>query len=157
MNMEIEERKLEELSLKIENYADTKPTPMFEMYITLFSITVAIVLFLYEDMMLSETVGSGAGLNGGLLGIMSQNLWAITFFTAGLLKAVGLVLEIDWLRTLGLIISGVLYLIISVLLFSSFPNFGSIIFFYTTVFTIYSIGSVRYTGIRNHIGKGGKS
>lgn len=149
MTMQVDEQQLEELSEKVSRYAERKPSPMFEMFITLLSITFAIMLLLFDNMMMISVQNDNGDFYLNLVQIMSQDMWAGVFFLAGIFKALGLLLQKDALRIIGLLMSAAIYAIIALSLYSSFPNFGSIIFTYLCLFAAYSISIVKYTGIRN--------
>lgn len=140
--MDAKEKQLDELVKMVESHKIPKHPPLFEIYVTMFSILTSILLFWFMDLFLS-----GANLYSLLLKIMPQYLWALGFFTAGMLKAVGLLIKNDPMRILGLVMSSILYLMFCISYSIIFPNVGAVMFFCMTVFTIISIPVVKHTGL----------
>jgi|SRR5690625_3233262 len=144
--MDQREIKLEEISNKVNSYKSTKHPPVFEMYVTLFSILTAVILFLFPDMLQPEVDGI-TNLYWLLLSIMPQYMWALLFFVAGVTKAVGMLIDNNITRVVGLILSTAVYAILAVCYFMSFPTIGSITFTCMTLFTLISITMVKHTGL----------
>lgn len=142
--MNSHERQLEEVSRIVEEYREIKHPPTFEMFVTLFSILMAILLFWFPDMLNPER---SAGLYQTLLEIMPQTWWAVFFFVAGMSKATGLLFRKDWLRVTGLIMSVGIYLLFTISYIVVFPSIGTVIFACMTIFTIISIPNVKHTGL----------
>lgn len=136
------EKELDEIVEKVRNENTIKFPPIFEMFITLFSISTSVVMFSFPNMMQSD-----ADLYDWMLKIIPQYLWAFCFFGSGLIKSVGLLLDKDYLRVIGLIASAVLYLILTICYAINFPTIGSVYFGCMTIFTIVSINIVKHTGI----------
>lgn len=144
--MNQKERQLEEISKKVSNYEPIKYSPIFEMYVTMISIAMAIMLFLFPDMLVQGA--SDSGLYSILLSIMPQWMWAFAFFFAGLFKAIGLLVESKIMRIIGLILSAIVYTIFAIAYAASgFPNVGGIVMTATAVFSLISISEVRRSSI----------
>lgn len=136
------EQELDQLVEKVKNENSIRFPPIFEMYATLFSISVSILMFIFPDMLQPDT-----NLYTWMLKIMPQFMWAFCFFGAGMVKAVGLLVDNAALRILGLVMSAILYLVFTVCYALSFPTIGSVTFACMTVFTAISINIVKHTGI----------
>lgn len=139
------EIKLEEISSKVTEFKSSKYPPVFELYITLFSILMSAMMFLFPDM-LHDSVP--VTLGAVVLGLMPQYVWASVFFVAGMLKAIGLLVDNNTMRTIGLFISAVTYVVFSVGHILAFPSIGSVTFICMSVFTVLSITMVKHTGIK---------
>lgn len=144
--MNQKEQQLEEISEKVNNYAPMRHSPIFELYVTMISIAMAIMLFLFPDM-LSQGAEGVVSLYGLLLTIMPQWAWAFTFFGAAMIKAVGLLIDSRIMRIIGLIMSALIYTVFAIAYAVGFPSIGSVIFIATAVFTLISIPEVKRTGI----------
>lgn len=140
--MNSKEKELEQLVEKVKNENSLRFPPIFEMYATLFSIAVSILMFIFPNML-----HPSADLYSWMLKIMPQFMWAFCFFGAGMVKAVGLLVDNVPLRVLGLVMSAVLYLVFTICYAISFPTIGAVTFACMTVFTVISINIVKHTGI----------
>ncbi|WJY27495.1 hypothetical protein [Sporosarcina trichiuri] len=138
------EQELEQLVQEVKAITINVP-PLFELFVTLFSILTSIVLFAYPDMIYSYP----ARLYTHMMYLMPQYVWALCFFVACLLKAVGLLVGINWLRIVGLLGSAALYIALTVCYAIDFPSLGAITFSCMTIFTILSIPLVKHTTIRH--------
>lgn len=147
--MDTQEVKLEEVSRKVDEVIARKHVPTFEVYATVFSIITAISLFWFPQMLDSTKILGGTSINvyWAFLYVMPQWAWAITFFVAGITKALGLLVKKDRMRILGLVLSVVIYLCFTVCYVISFPAIGMVVFFCMTMFTIISIPLVKHTGL----------
>ena len=138
-----DEKEIELMMENLEVDKALKTPPLFEMYITLFSLGTAIVLFLFPGM-LDE---GNANVYDWMTRIMSQNGWALVFFLASLLKASGLLFNQNILRYGGLIISSLIYLTMTICYTTGFPALGTVQFACMTLFSLLSISVVKHTGI----------
>lgn len=145
---ETDEQKLEELSIVVERFAEHKSAPVYEVFLTLFSLTSAVFLFLFANDMEGIHEGYHPMLYAALESLLTPWIWAFVFLLSGSIKAIGLIFQKDRLRILGLLLSAFIYMTISSTLIMWFPNLVSILFTYMAVFAFYCIGSVKYTGIR---------
>lgn len=141
-----QEQRLEEASQSIDSYTVRKHVPTFEVFTTMFSILTAIMLFWFPTM-LESTQATKGGLYWIMLTIMPQFMWAIAFFSAGVIKAVGLLAKSDALRIIGLVMSAVLYLVFTICYVINFPAIGMITFSCMTLFTLVSIVLVKHTSL----------
>lgn len=136
------EQELDELVEKVRSETDISFPPIFEMYVTLFSMASSVLLFIFPSMLQTE-----ANIYNLMLIIMPQFAWGMFFFIAGIIKSIGLWLDIKSLRIVGLIMSTFLYATLSVCFYFNFPSFGAISFTMMTVFTLISISMVKRTKI----------
>ncbi|WP_405101392.1 hypothetical protein [Oceanobacillus sp. FSL H7-0719] len=146
--MDEKEIRLEEISDQINNYTPTKHLPVFEVYVTMFSILTAVMLFWFPDM-LSVSTSNITNLYWLLLSIMPQFMWAILFFVAGMIKAIGLLVDNNATRIIGLILSAFIYIVFAICYAISFPTIGFVVFTCMSIFTLISIPMVKHTGVRD--------
>lgn len=151
--MNRQEVELEELAEKVNQKTPYSVPPMFELYATLFSILISIMFFIYPDM-LFRADGHPIKLFANMSRIMPQWAWALCFFVACMLKAIGLMFTINWMRIAGLVLSSLLYVSLAFCYAVDFPSIGAIVFSCMTMFTIISVPLVKHTTIRH---KGGNS
>ncbi len=140
--MDIKERELEELVNDVEKRPMSIP-PLFELYVTFFSIAIAIMLFAYPNM-----IDVSTKLYQYMENIMPQAAWALCFFAACMLKAIGLLVNVNWLRITGLVASVILYVTLAFCYAMSWPSIGTIIFSLMAIFAAASIPFVKHTSIR---------
>lgn len=140
--MESEEQKLDDIAQRIENENLAVFPPVFEMYATLFSILVAVIMFIFPSMLHSED-----DLYKWMLAIMPQYMWAFSFFIVGILKAVGLMIDNNHMRVIGLVGSSFLYAMMTVCYAIDFPSVGTVMFACMTVFAVFSISIVKHTSL----------
>lgn len=140
--MDPKERELDELVERVKKEDTLKFPPIFEMYTTLFSIAVSVLMFIFPNMLHSD-----ANLYTWMLKIMPQYMWAFCFFGAGMIKALGLLLDRNYLRVIGLVFSATLYLVFTICYSLNFPTIGAVTFGCMTVFAVVSIEIVKHTGI----------
>ena len=142
--MNKKEQELEQLVDELDQEKFAVP-PFFELYVTVFSIAVSIMLFAYPNMIYAYP----ARLYDHMMGIMPQYAWAIGFFMVALLKSVGLLININFLRVIGLIGSTVLYGLMTYCYAMDFPSIGSVTFACMLLFTAISIPFVKSTSIKH--------
>lgn len=147
--MDAQEKDLEEIYDQIKNYSSFKPIPVFEVYISTFSILITIMLFWFPSLMLEAAANGPGDLYRNLLELMPQLWWACVFATAALLKAFGLMFRFSAIRIIGLIFSAILYSIIAFYFAMDLPNIGMIQFTCLAVFSLLAIFVVKHTAIRN--------
>ena len=135
----------EELAEWVRDIKEQRRLPVYEWYVTMFSISLSVILFLFEGM-LTHTGSNVTNLYDIMLNIMPQYMWAFAFLGAGLIKAVGLLVSHDALRILGLTMSVVLYTVMTVCYALNFPTIGAITFGWMTVFSVVSLFMVKHTG-----------
>src|SRR5699024_3275531 len=82
-----QERELKKLVKYVES-SNVSVTPFFELYTSVFSIALSVMLFMYPNMIYAYP----ARLYDHMMAIMPQSTWAICFFAACMLKAAGLLL-----------------------------------------------------------------
>lgn len=146
--MNSKEQQLEEISEKMGRSKIGKELPVFEMFITMVSISLSIVMFLFPNMF-SSGVSSSLSPYGFLLVIMPQFMWALTFFCTGILKAVGMLISSRGLRIGGIVLSSLVYGVIAVIYSIGFPTIESVVFTALTVFSLLSISEVKRTGLQD--------
>src|SRR5699024_10061823 len=142
--MDKKERELEQLVDELENDKFAVP-PFFELYVTVFSIAVSVMLFVYPNMIYAYP----ARLYDHMMGIMPQYAWAIGFFAVALLKSFGLLLNINVLRVIGLVGSAILYAMMTYCYAVAFPSIGAVTFACMLIFTVISIPFVKNTSIKH--------
>src|SRR5699024_11950823 len=71
--MDNKEKELEQLVEKVKNESDLRFPPIFEMYATLFSLSVSILMFIFPNMLQPDT-----NLYTWMLKIMPQFMWAFS-------------------------------------------------------------------------------
>lgn len=147
------ERELEGLVKEVEEMAEDSYNhpPLFELFVTMFSMSIAIMFFVYPDMLMANEVNPSK-VYGIMVVVMPQTLWAVTFFVACMFKAIGLLLDSNWSRIFGLVMSSILYGTLAVCYAFVFPSIASIVFGYMFLFTIVSMQTVSYTSIRHRKG-----
>lgn len=116
---------------------------------TLISLLLTITLFIYPSMLLK-----GYAAYDIMLQVMPNYLWGVTFFIAATLKGIGLLCDIKIMRKLGLVMSAVIYFVISLSFSVDFPALSSITYGVLSVFSVVSIHQVKNTSIINK--RGGK-
>src|SRR5699024_12795950 len=99
-----QERELEKLVKEVESSNVSVP-PFFELYTTVFSIAVSVILFMYPNMIYAYP----ARLYDHMIAIMPQSTWAICFFDVFMHTAVGLLMDKNVLTMDGSVISCVVY------------------------------------------------
>lgn len=147
--MDAQERDLEEIYDQIKQYEPFKPIPIFEVYISAFSILITITLFWFPFLMEEAKSAGTLELYGNLLEIMPQHWWAFVFALAALLKAFGLMFRFNNLRIAGLLVSAALYALIAFFFAMDYPNIGMIQFTCMAVFSLAAVFVVKHTTIRN--------
>lgn len=142
--MNAKERELEELVNQVETENVFSLPPLYELYATLFSILIAIIFFIYPTMLVESE-----GAYSIMLVVMPQTGWALSFFTACMLKAIGLIIDNNIMRVAGLVVSSALYITLSICYGFYFPSIGGTAFACMAIFTLFSIPIVKYTTIRH--------
>ena len=116
--------------------------PYFEALVSILSYYLALVCMFNNDMFaqLPEVYGSL-----GQLG--NETLFALIFFTAATIKVIGMVSNNQILRKIGLGLSAIIYLVISLsYAISDMPlNWGTGIFFLLSAFSLLNIFEVKHT------------
>lgn len=119
-----------------------KRIPYFEALVSLLSYYLAIVCMFNNNMFeqLPEIYGALSQLG-------SETFFAMTFFTAATIKVIGLIINCYFLRKLGLGLSALIYLVITVsYAMSNVPlNWGTGIFFLLFVFSLLNVFEVKNT------------
>lgn len=141
--MNKKEQELEDLINDMEQTEMVVP-PLFEIYATVFSTAVTIMLFAYPGMIYEYP----AQLYDNMMTIMPQYWWAFSFFIAAMFKAVGLMIDVDWLRITGLVASAGLYVLMTICYAIDWPTIGALTFGCMTAFAVVSIPFVKHTSIR---------
>lgn len=144
ININKQERELEKLVKEVEASNISVP-PFFELYTTVFSIAVSVMLFMYPNMIYTYP----ARLYDNMMAVMPQSTWAICFFVACMFKAAGLLLDKNTLRIVGLVFSAALYILMTICYAMDFPSIGSVTFACMTLFTLISIPFVKHTSIKH--------
>lgn len=139
--MNKEEKELDELVNNIKSEKKIQHLPYFETFVTLLSLSIAFMLFLAPELMDTDR----GRVYGWLLKIMPQFMWAFSFFGAGLFLSVGLSLDNKTLRTLGLVMTSLLFLAFTVCFSTSFPSVSALVYAWITIYTVVSLAEVKHT------------
>lgn len=140
--MNKQEIELEKLVNEVDATNVSVP-PLFELYTTVFSIALSIMLFSYPDM-----IDASTRLYYYMTMIMPQTAWAFSFFAASMFKAIGLLWDKNFMRITGLSLSVVMYAFLTFCNIFSFPSIGSITFSLMAIFAGLSIPFVKHTSIK---------
>ena len=146
--MNDKEQELEMKFNRVKDYPSFRPIPVFELFISTFSISITLILFWIPGFMHQNTAVGGENLYSMLLEVMPQYMWAFVFAAAALLKAFGMLLEWNAMRYTGIVISILLYAIIAYMFIVMAPNIGMIQFTCMAVYSIVSLVNVKHTSIR---------
>ena len=122
-----------------ETIGQKRAIPLWEVSLTLFSIYVAGLLFIFPDLL------EKGEIYPKFTEIAPQIAWAFIFTTGALVKAIGLIFNITSLRIAGLIISVILYSIIAFCYASGFPNLSTGLFVVITFMSLLTIFYVKIT------------
>lgn len=141
--MNHEEQELKELVNDIKSEEVIKSLPYYETFVTLISLSIAVLLFLSPNLM----INSNGHMYDWLLKLMPQYMWAFSFFGAGILKSIGLVLDNRLLRYIGLIMSTLIYLAFTVCFSINFPSISAIVYAWIAVYSAVSLDSVKHTAL----------
>lgn len=141
--MNTQDKELKKLVEEVEATNISVP-PFFELYATVFSILVSIMLFAYPNMIYDYP----ARLYDHMMAVMPQYLWAFSFLIACIFKSIGLLWDKNFLRIAGLLMSVVLYVLMSFCYAVDFPSIGSITFGCMTIFSVISVPFVKHTSIK---------
>ena len=123
--------------------------PTHELAVTVISLLMTITLFIYPNMLLK-----GYDAYDIMLQVMPNYLWGIAFFTAASFKGVGLLLDVKTMRIIGLVMSAVIYFVVSLSFSVDFPAMSAITYGVLSAFSVVSISQVKSTSIINR--RGGK-
>lgn len=143
VNKEMQLEQVAERAVKNAQQLNLAP-PIFELYAALLSLSLAIVMFLFPQLL----EGNG-GFYEIMVQLMPQALWAIAFFVGGVMCAFGMLFNSRPLRVTGLVVLSVLFGTLTAIYATLLPNFGFVLMLWTTIFTIASVPLVKYTGIWN--------
>ena len=99
-----------------------KRIPLFEVFVTFLSYSFSLVLWVNP-----ELFNDGAAGYEKLSNLASESTYAVVFMLAATIKLIGLLFDIKWLRTVGLIASVLIYLALSILFFMDHSKFLPIV------------------------------
>ena len=136
------EEQLELIAKKTESYEIPQAPPLFELYTALVSLTLAVLLFLIPELLVSQT-----SLTEKMKAIMPVHGWAIGFMLAGIVGAIGILTNSRALRYLGLTIKTVIFGTVTVFYYQTLPNFGFVILSWYTVFCVVAMPFVKHSGL----------
>lgn len=140
--MDKKEIQLEQVAKAVEEYEIAKSPPIFEIYAALVAIGIAMLLFWVPNMLSGYTE-----LYRIMTGVFTQSVWAVLFFIAGVFSALGMLFKADWLRIATLCVLASLYMVVALCYGLNFPNLGSIVFGALSLFCVFSIPIVKFTGL----------
>ena len=140
-----EEQELNEELQEIAAAARTiRPIPLFEWFVTMFSIAMSVVLFL-DPTVLMQSGETPIETYDIMLQMAPPHLWAFAFLLAGLTKSVGLLVHSIPLRILGLVMSVLIYLSLSITFIVHYPNIGAVMGTLTAIFSGIAITAIKPT------------
>lgn len=142
-NKEMQLEQVAERAIKNAQQLNLAP-PIFELYAALLAMSLAVIMFLIPGLLEME-----GGLYVYLDVIAPQEVWALSFFTAGVTTSLGMLCNKIAIRIIGLSMLTALFGTLTVIYGLLLPNFGFILMLWITIFTIASIPLTRYTGIWN--------
>lgn len=115
--------------------------PTFEVFITFLSYSLAGMLFVYENLFETNLVSYQTMANLG-----DEWMYGLIFIFAATVKLVGILLDIKWLRVIGLLLSAVIYLTMGIMFLLGQSVFLPIILFLLTITCVLStVTDVKYT------------
>lgn len=142
--MDHREKQLEQVVNSLKEFEPPKAPPVFELFAALLAISLGIMLLLIPDalnqassfwVLMSKTMPYGG--------------WVCVLFLGGVMSALGMLLDNNLLRIVGLVILAMVYGLLAAFYIVNFPNFGGVLMFWIAVFTVSSIPLIKYTGIRH--------
>lgn len=137
------EQQLEQVVRSIRELEMAKAPPIFELYSSLVAISISILLFLLKGVFFQE-----ATFYVLMRAVMPQYGWALLFFAAGVLSAVGMLIDNDGLRIFALALMVASFGMVAAFYILTFPNMAGVLMFWLTIFSGVSIPMVKHTGIR---------
>lgn len=142
--MNNKERELEEVAERALQKAEklNLAPPIFELYAALLSMSLAIMMFLFPNVLSGE-----GGFYLIMVDIMPQGAWGISFFFGGVVSSLGMLFNKSPLRIAGLVAMTLLYGTLTAIYGYLLPNFGFVLMLWITIFTIASIPLTKFTGI----------
>ncbi|MEK4025540.1 hypothetical protein [Sporosarcina sp. FSL W7-1283] len=144
------EMKLDELSKRVEEKVMKKNIPLFEVFVTLYSILVSIMILQFPsvmEIMVIDHGSEGVLIFEMLLDLANPWVYGVIFFIAGAFKGLGLVIDNAPMRVVGLLLSVALYSTFTLALMFNAPSFILISFFTMSIFSTISLTLVKSTGI----------
>ncbi|MCA1800061.1 MAG: hypothetical protein LC650_02060 [Actinobacteria bacterium] len=140
------EEQLEQIAEKVINRAEniTLAPPIFELYAALLSMSLAMVMFLFPELLELRT-----SFYAMMTAIMPQGGWAFGFFIGGVASALGMLFDSTWMRVWALLGMAFMYGTLAMIYGFLLPNFGFVFMIWITAFTVASIPLTKYTGIWN--------
>ena len=119
-----------------------KRIPYFEAFVTMLSYYLAVALMFNNDLF-----SQLPDVYGALVQLGSETVFVFVFFFAATVKVIGLIINCNMLRKIGLSLSALIYLVIAVsYVMSAVPlNWGTGIFFLLFAFSLLNIFEVKHT------------
>lgn len=118
-----------------------RPIPLFEVCITLFSIYLSIMFFIFAELFEEQNHAFYTHIRQ----LMPQIGWAIAVFVAAMTKVIGLLLNNVHIRRIGLVMSGMIYTAFSIGFATAFPNISTGLFAILAVMCFMNMTQVRST------------
>ena len=141
--MNHKEMQLERVAKAIQDFHITKSPPIFELYSALVAMSISILLMLLPGVFLQDSTFYVL-----MRSVLPQTGWAILYMFAGVLSALGMLLDRNGVRIFSLILLVGAYGVTASFYIVTFPNLGGILMFWITIFTAASVPMVKYTGLR---------
>ena len=137
------EQQLEAVVEQIKSFEPQKAPPIFELYASLVAISISILLFLLPGVFKQDSLFYEL-----MRAVLPQGGWAISFCMAGILSAVGMLIDNSSIRIVALCFMTALFGVAAAFYIITFPNVAGILMFWLAIFCAASIPMVKFTGIR---------
>lgn len=118
-----------------------KSLPVFEITSAFYYLYCAMVMFIYPQLVGSDK----SDFYVALANILSPNTWAYIAFAIGMILCYGLYSNKGSVRTLGLLLSGIVYMVFALSFARSFPNFSTGLYVILTAASISAIATIKRT------------
>lgn len=138
------EQQLEQVASAITEYQESKAPPIFELFAAIVAMSISTLLFVLVGVFEQD-----ATFYKLMRTVLPQTGWAVTYFVAGMMSTVALLIDSVVLRVVALTLMVAAFGITAAFYIVTFPNLSGILMFWITVFTAVSIPMVKYTGLRH--------
>lgn len=118
-----------------------KSLPVFEITSAFYYLYCAIVMFIYPKLVGSDKSDFYIALSN----LLSPDTWAYVAFTIGMILCYGLYSNRTSVRTLGMLLAGIVYMVFALSFARSFPNFSTGLYVILTMASIGAIATIKRT------------
>ena len=118
-----------------------KSLPVFEITSAFYYLYCAIVMFIYPELLGSER----SEFYKAIANVLSPSTWAYLVFFIGMTLCFGLYSNRTSIRTFGLLMAAIVYLIFALSFARSFPNFATGLYVILTAASIGAIATIKRT------------